>query len=893
MKHFIAFLAVICLLLSACPISLAAGAVRYLDQSAAPVPELERCWPDSVTLKYFSGYEYKMDDGAWQQSTFFSDLVPGSTHRFYQRVAETDTVCAGESSDPLTVTLDETPVKSLTINDMTIVENTGGYYSEELGYYIYADSLWPSGTVELKDGRRISFNVGGLYIDGEWYDMPTIDPPSQKDAPWTVGNSYEVTGNFLGVSTVFRVTIVPCPIESVSIGEVKVIAGTHGYENENGQYIYTTGFASVPFSVKMRDGRVLTSPCGRIGIDETWYELKVDLPDQTKDPWTVGSTHTLTAYIGDVSCSFHVTVIDDPIESMSIDPVICAEGTWGDYDYEKGYFRYGNDFWYQSFSVTLKDGTVVQSGVRVPATYNCSLNKGGDPLTLTLYGMNYGALLFDDTQDETHWGVGEHYVTGTLSELDIAARMKVTVTESPVERLQIEDMLYVPGGESWRNLRPVYTLYFKDGTKKTVTDDAEWITPNGMYESLDINDSRQELADGETYEMTGSFGHLTDTFRVTVAAGIIRSLQLVSSPDKTAYTVGECFDVRGAVLRVGYSDGTSEDVALNNSGLHTAFEQAICLRKLNATVTVSWSGKKMLKAGQQKATITLLGKSVECPIKVTGSSPRALTARVDADMTPIFTMTYSDGKTVDLRLLDFRVFGGYSDLDVGDSAGYIETDKGLFAYSWEEGVFTIGGAQSNVFRDTEWFRRYQTACRYSGDSLLPTLRFSGQLTAENIDGLIGYFYGLWSAEGNGAQIRKRLQETCGISNADLSLSKHYDPATDTYFFTDMLYRITHAAARRLTYQNGTWTMWAQFTDGTTYRATFDGDGCLLRLNAPGDLDSDGEVTDWDGVLLARYLAGWTMDAQDAAMLDIDGDGEITDWDGVLLDRYLAGWDVTL
>ena len=722
--------------------------------------------------------------------------------------------------------------------------------------------------------------------------MPTIDPPSQKAAPWTVGNSYEVTGKIPGVSTVFRVTIVPCPIESVSVEDVKVIAGTNGYENENGQYIYTTGFDSVPFSVKMRDGRVLTSQCGRIGIDETWYELKVDLPDQTKDPWAVGSTHTLTAYIGNVSCSFNVTVIDDPIESMSIDPVICAEGTHGSYNYEKGYYQY-DCFGYQSFSVTLKDGTVVQSGIFTDYAYNCSGAKGGLWPSLTLYGMNYGDLLFDDTQDETHWGVGEHYVTGTLSELGIAARLKVTVTESPVERLQIEDMLYVPGGESRRDLRPVYTLYFKDGTKKTVTDNAEWITPNGRYVGLDINDSRQELADGETYEMTGSFGHLTDTFRVTVAAGIIRSLELISPPTRTAYTAGECFDVRGAVLRVGYSDGTSEDVALNNSGLHTVFEQAICLRKLNATVTVSWSGKKMLKAGQQKATITLLGKSVECPIEVTGSMPRALTVWVGADKTPIFTMTYSDGKTVDLRLLDFRVFGGFSNLDVGSSEGYIETDKGLFTYSWDDGVFTIGGVQSNVFQDTEWFRRYQTARRYSRDLLLPTLRFSGQLTAENIDGLIGYFGFVSSEKGNGAQIRKRLQETCGISNADLSLSKHYDPATDTYLFTDVLYRITRATARRLTYQNGTWTVWAQFMDGTTYRAIFDGDGHLLRLNAPGDLDGDGEITDWDGVLLARYLAGWTMDAQDAAMLDIDSDGEITDWDGVLLDRYLAGWDVTL
>ena len=60
--------------------------------------------------------------------------------------------------------------------------------------------------------------------------------------------------------------------------------------------------------------------------------------------------------------------------------------------------------------------------------------------------------------------------------------------------------------------------------------------------------------------------------------------------------------------------------------------------------------------------------------------------------------------------------------------------------------------------------------------------------------------------------------------------------------------------------------------------------------AIGDLDEDGEVTDWDAVLLARYLAGWTVVVTYDAM-DIDGDGEITDWDSVLFDRFLAGWNV--
>lgn len=61
----------------------------------------------------------------------------------------------------------------------------------------------------------------------------------------------------------------------------------------------------------------------------------------------------------------------------------------------------------------------------------------------------------------------------------------------------------------------------------------------------------------------------------------------------------------------------------------------------------------------------------------------------------------------------------------------------------------------------------------------------------------------------------------------------------------------------------------------------------------GDLDNDGEVTDWDGVLMARYLAGWNVTVANDAVLDIDADSEVTDWDGVVLDRYLAGWNVTI
>ena len=62
------------------------------------------------------------------------------------------------------------------------------------------------------------------------------------------------------------------------------------------------------------------------------------------------------------------------------------------------------------------------------------------------------------------------------------------------------------------------------------------------------------------------------------------------------------------------------------------------------------------------------------------------------------------------------------------------------------------------------------------------------------------------------------------------------------------------------------------------------------IEVVGDLDKDGEITDWDGVLLARHLAGWGG-IFDSMVMDVDGDGEITDWDGVIFDRMLAGWSV--
>lgn len=84
-----------------------AGATFQTDKKDAgksDPPTLLEKTDTTVTLKPIEGYEYKMDDGKWQKSNVFAGLTPNSTHRFYQRLAETDTAYAGSVSEPFEVT---------------------------------------------------------------------------------------------------------------------------------------------------------------------------------------------------------------------------------------------------------------------------------------------------------------------------------------------------------------------------------------------------------------------------------------------------------------------------------------------------------------------------------------------------------------------------------------------------------------------------------------------------------------------------------------------------------------------------------------------------------------------------------------------------------------------
>ncbi len=76
-------------------------ALYALGTPAAPAAAARTT--SSITLESVAGMEYRLGDGAWQDSPLFEDLETGGSYRFTRRVKETTLCCASEPSPAATI----------------------------------------------------------------------------------------------------------------------------------------------------------------------------------------------------------------------------------------------------------------------------------------------------------------------------------------------------------------------------------------------------------------------------------------------------------------------------------------------------------------------------------------------------------------------------------------------------------------------------------------------------------------------------------------------------------------------------------------------------------------------------------------------------------------------
>ena len=129
---------------------------------AAPAaPIIAEKTDTTVTLQTFLGYEYKMDDGAWTTDPVFTDLDPETEYSFYQRIVETDTTYASDSSASTIVKTNASFVP-------------GWFLDDGVWYYYNTDGTLATGWVY--DGAWYYMDANGVMLtgwvyDGAWYYM--------------------------------------------------------------------------------------------------------------------------------------------------------------------------------------------------------------------------------------------------------------------------------------------------------------------------------------------------------------------------------------------------------------------------------------------------------------------------------------------------------------------------------------------------------------------------------------------------------------------------------------------------------------------------------------------------------------------------------------------------
>jgi len=315
------------------------------------------------------------------------------------------------------VTITPSPVESMTVQPVTIVEGTCGTishaYNPETGnydreyYYYYPSSVLGKTTYTLNftDGSSWSGSGNeGYHYNGQVYWLDS-HVNQNYDKKWTAGNTYTIDAFFMGKHVQVPVTIVPSPVVSITAEPVTMYEGVGGNWNsywpgDGNEYQYYAyhWWNKVAYTITFNDGSTATVSNGNgYEYNGSYYSMSYQDSQGSEDQWTVGNTYTGKISFMGATTEVSVTIEPSPVESVVFDPITLEENTEGYWTWDEGVEYYRYDYWrYQiAYTVTFRDGTVARGTYWDDVEYD---------------GTWYGVTTYEDTQSgENPWLVGNTY----------------------------------------------------------------------------------------------------------------------------------------------------------------------------------------------------------------------------------------------------------------------------------------------------------------------------------------------------------------------------------------------------------------------------------------------------------------------------------------------------
>lgn len=461
------------------------------------------------------------------------------------------------------VTIAPTPLQSITIHPIDIIENTCGSMSSGWDpesqtnkdfYYYHGEEILSrcSYTATFADGTVITGEGSQLEYNGQLYTMQ-LDEVQDYDNQWTVGNTYYVDVHVMGIHTQLSVNITPNPWESITFTPVTVVEGTcgswnHGWDTETQTYSKSYYYyehnqilSLSEYTIQLTDGTTLTGTGGSFTYQDETYYFETFCSQHWETPWLAGETYYLKVRVMDWEVTVPVTIVSSDLESITVDPVEIIEGSTGymssywdsESQTEKEFFYYSIwDILYNTpYTATFTDGTVIT----------------GSGNTLSHNGKEYNIFSYSMQDHRNQWTVGNTYYI-KLYVLGRETQIPVTIVPSPLESITFTPVELVEHANgSWYGYwnpetqsydryfqyncadilqKSVYTATFRDGTVLTGMPE-DGFDYDGEHHNFVCSDSQgyyNQWTIGNTYYMDVSILGQTAQIPVTITTLPVESI---------------------------------------------------------------------------------------------------------------------------------------------------------------------------------------------------------------------------------------------------------------------------------------------------------------------------------------------------------------------------------
>lgn len=527
---------------------------------------------------YRPAYTVSLDNGTTTEKTQYSTRIGGRYYNLeftddqyenHWEVGHTYTVpfTFMGYSGTFEVEIKESPVKSVVIEPAEVIEGIDGEFDTDWdGNEFFRYYVSPEYTVYFKDGTHTATNRYSKTINGQSVGLIRYD--DQAGAPWTVGNTYTVTYEFMGIVTTSTVTVVPNPVKSVKVSDVTIIENTGGrYSTDalgNRYYEYYTGSLNPQYVISFKDGTSKTVT-GSYNLGDSWYSLEFN-DDQSVTHWTVGGTYTVPCNFAGVESTCEVTIVENPVQSVVVNDITVIENGSGYFTTDGSGQRY---FYYTglnpSYTVYYKDNTY-------SANVTGSIRIGN-----SWYGVEYST-----DQTTNHWTAGNTYEVDCTF-MGIPATFNVTVAENPIASITVSDLEVIENsngyfytdyntGEKYFQYRysPRFSVTYNDGSSEENLSGSVKI--GDMWYSINCEDNQDDVhwTVGGTYEATATLAGVETTFNVTVVPSPVKSIEVenvtviensngwISTDENTIEYFEYEYSPR---YRVTFKDGTTTDLS--------------------------------------------------------------------------------------------------------------------------------------------------------------------------------------------------------------------------------------------------------------------------------------------------------------------------------------------